>query len=266
MHSININGLTLWYETGEKETADLVRPVVEKTVQLTRSRWGVETPEDLHFHVMTSWLGFLFRAPPWLWRIYLGISLPLWFSRVKKLWRYAGGWSQQFGARHVAAVKPARLIEQADRSLGQRIFVQEENIEEKVRHTACHELTHALTSQLKLPNWLNEGLAMVGVDRCFEKSTVQPATLDLLEGGKKTGDQVIKLRITEGRKDAIVQLYVRGYWTTRFLDEAHPDLLKSVLSGRRSHEALEAELAAGLGVDRAAFWEQTLGCAAAHFK
>jgi hypothetical protein len=265
MHAVEINGLTLFHEEGEKETAELIRPVVERTVRLVKDRWGVEPPSDMRFYVMTSWLGFLFHASPWPWRIYLGITLPIWFSRVKKLWRYAGGWSQQFGKRRTAAVKPARLIEEADRTIGQRIYVKEEHIEEKVRHTACHELVHALTSHLKLPHWLNEGLAMVGVDRCFGKTTVLEETLSLLESEPEAEDEVLKLRITEDRKDAIVNLYARGYWITRFLDEAHPELLKRLLAERRSHDDLAAELAAGLGVDRGALQENIAEIALAHF-
>ena len=42
---------------------------------------------------------------------------------------------------------------------------------------------------------------------------------------------------------------MRGYWVTRYLDEARPDLLKRHLARRLPHDALESALAAELGVD-----------------
>jgi hypothetical protein len=50
-------------------------------------------------------------------------------------------------------------------AMGESIFAKEENPEQILLPIVCHELTHACSSHLDLPTWLNEGLAMVSVDR-----------------------------------------------------------------------------------------------------
>ena len=49
----------------------------------------------------------------------------------------------------------------------------------QVQRIACHELVHAYTAHLKLPAWLHEGLAMLTVDRFFERPTVKRESRDL---------------------------------------------------------------------------------------
>ena len=51
--------------------------------------------------------------------------MPFWFLRVKKIWRFAGGWTQRYARWSAIGVKPPRLIKQGDRTLGERLFVEE---------------------------------------------------------------------------------------------------------------------------------------------
>ena len=62
-------------------------------------------------------------------------------------------------------MKPPRLIQAGDGSIGERIFVKEAQVENKVQQIAYHELTQAFVAYLRLPAWLNEGLARLTVDR-----------------------------------------------------------------------------------------------------
>ena len=266
MKTMSVDGLTLYFDEDEGDAVELVRPACQKSAQLLHECWGLETPEDCRVYIMTSWLHFVFHSATWPWRILLAVSLPLWYFRVQKLWEYAGGWVQRYGRRRAVGVKPPRLMQAADRSIGQRIFVQEEDIGEKVRHVTCHELAHAFTAHLKLPMWLNEGLAMLAVDMYFGRPTVQRATLDVLahSSGKTNPGRYRKLRITD--QDSLVYHYVRGYWLTRFIEDTRPGLLEDVLSQPSTHKALENQVAAAFGMETGVFWREVDGTLVSFFK
>jgi hypothetical protein len=224
---------------------------------------------------MTSWRHFLFHSAPWHWRIMLAASIPLWVFRVQKIWRFAGGWVQRYGTRLAVGIKPPRILQLADRSIGAQIFVQEKEINEKVEQVTCHELTHAHSAHLRLPMWLNEGLAMVTVDKLAGQPTVRFETVETLDhlarravpGASARGSGPESYRSVQ-RKDTEVLVYhvVRGYWLTRYIVETQPDLLKGLLARRQSHRTLEDKVATALGMDREAFWRRIDGIVASHFK
>ena len=195
----------------------------------------------------------------------LAPTFPLWYGRVSKMWTYAGGWVQRYGRRIAVGIKPPRLIRVSDRSIGELIFVPEKDPEHKLQSVTCHELTHAFTSHLKLPMWLNEGLAMVTVDGMVGAPTVKPETLDTLRtsSGKAGMGSYGKLRA--GDTQGLVYHTVRGYWITRYIEEVHPGLIGRLLTQRQSHSALETELASELGQDRTGFWSSIDKVVVAHF-
>ena len=161
-------------------------------------------------------------------------------------------------------VKPPRLNEVADRTLGRQIFVEEKNADERVRQVAIHELTHAFCEHLRLPHWLKEGVAMVAVDRVVGEETVLRESLDRLARG---GDRARPERRMSVRLDpeALLDLYVRGYWTTRFLDEEQPGLLRELLSRRRPAREIDAMFGAVLGADPQAPWSRIDEVVRSHF-
>ncbi|MBU1877883.1 MAG: hypothetical protein KJ734_02930, partial [Chloroflexi bacterium] len=214
-------------------------------------------------YVMTSWPRFLFHAAPWHWRALLVVTLPFWYRRVSHTWQVAGGWSQQFGRRRAVGVKPPRLLEQADRSIGERIFVRERDLNEKVQHVTCHELTHAFAAHLRLPMWLNEGLAMVTVDRFAGEPTVQHATLETLRRASPQGPgRYRQVRADDG--DALVYHVVRGYWLTRYVLDTRPGLILELLEQRQRHRELEDRLAAAYEMGYDEFWQRIDGLLVAH--
>jgi hypothetical protein len=265
METMAVQGLTLFYNAEEREAAELIGDACARTVQLLNEYWGLETPQDLRVYVMTSWLHFLFHAPPWPRRILVALALPFLYLRIRKMWPYVGGWEQQFGPRRAVGVKPPQLMAEADRSIGARIFVPEGDIEEKVALTACHELAHAFVAHLRLPNWLKEGQAMVTVDRFAGKPTVLAETIEALERYSGQEKATRSGRISVQDPDAAVYLYTRGYWITRFLDEAQPELLRDLLKQRMPHQVLENRLADSLGMSREEFWNSIDQTLVAHF-
>lgn len=265
METLTAAELTLFFDPEERKAAELIGRACERSVQINHEYWGLDTPEDLRVYVMTSWRNMVFHAAPRSWRILLAIAMPLLAPRIHRMWPYVGGWEQRFGKRATVGIKPPHLMEEADRSIGERIFVRLEPVEERVRSVTCHELNHAFVAHLAPPAWLKEGLAMVSVDQFFGRMTVRPETLTALarpsrEAGAQSYRQV---RVTD--PDAAVYQYVRGYWVTRYLDETRPDLLRSLLVRRRSHKELEGMVAAAFDLGREEFWSRIDRMVVSHF-
>jgi hypothetical protein len=266
MNITRLDQFTLAYQPEDQEAAERVRQTCAVVLPMVAQRWGLPPPEDLWVYVMTeNWLGDLWRLAPPGWKVLLGLAFWGWYPRTRRMWKYVGGWQQRFGRRRVVGVKPPRLLLASDRSIGERIYLSAPDLLERVQQLACHELIHACTAHLRLPAWLNEGLAMVGVDAYIYRPSIKPETLHALRrtpGKPATADY---RRVNVSDPDALIYLYVRGYWIVRYLEETQPGLLRGLLERRLSHRALEKRLAQALGMDRGAFWQGIDARVAAHF-
>jgi hypothetical protein len=265
MQTRQIENFRLSYEPGDEEAADLIGGAAAQSAALIEERWGLPAPKALHIFVMTSWLGFLFRAAPWTYWPVVLLSLPILALRMQRLWASAGGWAQRFGRRHTVGVKPPRLLLEADHGLGDQIFLRGWTPEEKVQHITCHELTHAFSDDLRLPTWLHEGMAMVSVDAFCGEQTIRPETLETLErfSGTFSAQGRQKLRLSDPQ--AVIYLYCRGYWLTRFIEEIRPGLLRVLFTAKHAAPELERRIAESLKEQYPNFWDQADGIVAAHY-
>jgi hypothetical protein len=262
-----IDGLTLFFDAREREAAELIGQACERSVEIIHTCWDLDMPKACRVYVMTSWVRFLFHAPPWPWRVLVAVTLPLWYFRARKLWAIAGGWHQQFGERRAVGIKPPRLLETADTSIGERIFIKEDDLDERVRRNTCHELTHAFSSHLGLPMWLNEGLAMVTVDKFAGKLTVKLETIQALaQPLQDTGPGRYRQLHGEAMDDLVFYHCVRGYWLTRYLEDTQPGLLRDLLRQKRSPATLESHVAAAYGMELSEFWKRIDDVIISHFK
>lgn len=247
------HGITLYYEAAEQQAAAVIGAAAIQTAQLLHDTWGLATPDNCRVYVMTEWPPFFFHAVGEPRRTLLRLTMPLWRRRVDRMWPYVGGWSLFNRGFSVAAIKTPRLMATADTSIGDRLFIKEPDMDNKARHVTAHELTHAFTTHLRLPVWLNEGLAMVMVDRVLGKPTVKQETVALLaDPPRKVPTNYRRLDMRNGA--GVVFLYARGYWLTRYLAETHPALLRELLAKRRSHKRLTKQVAHTLGISRTGFW------------
>ncbi|MBN1934045.1 MAG: hypothetical protein JW934_05250 [Anaerolineae bacterium] len=267
METTTVCGLPLFFEAVERETADLVGEAIGKSVHLLKENWNLDAPQDCQVYVMTSWQQFMFQAAPWPWRIWMRLTWPLWAGRAQKLWAIAGGFHQPFGRRRAVGVKPYRLVQQADSSIGRRIFVasEYESPQRKVQHVTCHELTHAFTAHLKPPMWLNEGLAMRAVDLFAGAPTVRTETIEILARAAVEIDSSRYRQIDPNDPETILYHAVRGYWLTQFLQAQHPDLLKRLLARRYDRPTLDREIANAVGLDALTLWQRIDGIVVDHF-
>lgn len=253
MQSMEIGSIVIYYQEIDRQSAELVGQACEKTTNLLRDAWHLATPPDCRVYLMTSWLDFSFRAPPWPWKIYSALTLPLWAGRVRQTWQLAGGWAQAYGLRRAIGVKPPRLISQTGGGLLGRIFV-EETPEEMIQRITCHELTHAFSETLRLPSWLHEGLAMLAQDRYFGRQTVRQESLKALEQAPKKERPPVALPADD--PDDIVYIYTRSYWLTRYLAEKLPDTLLALLETPLESSELETRIAQALGQPTETFWQE----------
>jgi hypothetical protein len=266
MESRTVANIVLVYDPAEEDTADLIGATCENAIQLAGELWGLGPPEDCRIYVMTSWWGFVFQSAPWSWRILLGATVPLWCFRARRTWPYSAAWTQRYGRRVAIGVKPPRLLAQSDRSIGVRMFVQEDDMRVNVRHVTCHELAHACSAHLRLPTWLNEGIATVTTDRLLERPTIRHETLAFMRDfTRKTAPPTYRALSRMGG-EAIAYHGMRGYWLVRYLEETHPGFLKRMFSLHRDAEVIEGEMIAELGMTPARFWMDIDGVIASFFE
>jgi hypothetical protein len=265
MKSRTIGNITLVYDPAEQDTADLMAGTCERAIQLAQEMWGLGPPEDCCMYVMTSWWSFVFQSAPWSWRILLGATVPLWAFRARRTWPYSAAWTQRYGRRVAIGVKPPRLLAQSDRSIGVRMFVEETDMQVNVQHVTCHELVHACSAHLRLPVWLNEGIATVTVDRFLQKPTILQETLAYMRDYAPKAAPPTYREMSRMGGEAIAYHGVRGYWLVRYLEAAHPGLIKQVFSTHQESGEIEKALIAELGIEPGRFWQDIDGVVADRF-
>ncbi len=256
MYSRIISGVTVVFDDSDQETGKLIYDATEKALSLIQEVWGLGKPEDCRIYIMTSWWKFFFQSAPWPWRILLVITLPFWCFRARRTWPYSAAWTQRFGRRVAIGIKPPRLLEASDKRIGAQIFVEEKDPQIKIRHLACHELTHASSAHLYLPAWLNEGLAAVTVDRYLDKQTIRTDTLELIQNFSPKGRPATYRELSRLSREAIAYHAVRGYWIVRFLEDKCPGFLKKVFSSPQSVRTVERDMALELGIEPDCLWSK----------
>jgi hypothetical protein len=265
MKSQLVGNITLVFDPSEQETADLIASACERAIQLVEEMWGLGSPRDCRIYVMTSWLGFVFQSAPWPWRLLLGATMPFWCFRARRTWPYSAAWTQRYGKRVAIGVKPPRLLEQSDRSIGVRMFVEENDMALNVQHVTCHELVHACSAHLRLPPWLNEGIATVTTDRYLSRPTIRQETLDLVRDFAPKAPPPSYRALSHQQGKAIAYHGVRGYWLVRYLEEQHPGFLRRAFSLRQDAATIECETARVLGMESESFWREIDDVLVSHF-
>lgn len=266
MKSIKVSKIILVFGPGEQETADLISGACGKALQLAQEKWGLEPPEDCRIYVMTSWLGFVFQSAPWPWRVLLGATMPFWCFRARTTWPYSAAWTQRYGKRVAIGVKPPHLLEQSDRGIGVRMFVEEKDMKVNVQHITCHELVHACSAHLRLPTWLNEGIATLTVDDFLGRPTIRQETLEFVRNFSPKAAPPTYRELSRKDGEAIAYHGMRGYWLVRYLEEEHPGFLRRMLSLPRRSKTIGREMARELEMEPDSLWNEIDDVVVSHFE
>ncbi len=145
------------------------------------------------------------------------------------------------------------------------INIKEDNEKIKLQNMICHELTHAYSRHLKLPMWLNEGLAMITTEKYIGKQTVKYESLKMLKYPPKEHKHGAYKNMPRMKDDTIAYHYAKGYWLTRFLHEKYPSVLKLLLQKRHSNRKAEKMIASALEIPRRKLWTEINNLAISHF-
>lgn len=241
-----VAGVPIFYPPGQEAAAVAMAAALERAVLVVRQRWKLGVPTGCEVRVMTDWESFLDDSAPRYLRPWIRVTRPLWRGRVERTFALAGGWMMPWRGRPTVGVKPPELLPASQEGLGARLFAPVPDPVEKVKHHTCHEFTHACTAHLRLPAWLNEGLAMRAVDHMVGAQTVLERTRSTgpFDPSRLSGKAYRGVR--PGDHDALIELYASGYWTTRRLEQEHPALLFELLRQRRPAREVNRRVAAAV--------------------
>jgi hypothetical protein len=257
--------ISVEFDPAEQETADWIAGAAREALALIETQWGFPAPADCRFFLMTDPVRFFFRSAPWTWKVMLAVGFPLWYGRAKRTWPFSAAWTQRYGRRTAIGIKPPRLWETSDRTIGKMIYVEEKDTRRKVRHLTCHELVHACSAQLVLPAWMNEGIATLTVEKFMQAPVFRDDTIEIVRTTQPKGPPSSYRQMARQSKEDIAYQAVRGYWLVRYLEETRPGFLARIIAARREILAFDEKAAQELGMDPARFWEEIDGVLVEYF-
>ena len=135
-----------------------------------------------------------------------------------------------------------------------------------VQHVTCHELVHACSAHLRLPTWLNEGIATVTADRFLGRPTIRHETLDFMGGFVPKAAPPTYRQLSRMGAKAIAYHGIRGYWLVRYLEETRSGFLRHMFSLHQDAKGMEAEMIAELGMEPERFWSDIDGIIVGYLK
>lgn len=256
----------IYFEEHHGELAGLAHDSMDSIITFNRDQWKLDTPQDMSIYIMTSMMTMLFHPSPMYRKVLLGLSLPLWYGRVKKIWQYSGGWSYPTGKRRVIGVKPPELWPDPLTNFGVKVFADSETDEEKFQWLLCHEAVHAFSYHLRLPLWLNEGIASYSVDLLYQKQTIRPELIQLLEKREEAAEDMNYRKIQSKEKKLLLYHFLRGYFLTRYLHENHGGLIGEIMAHRIPYKEINTKVASVLDIPVDQLWTQVDSILTAYFK
>jgi len=96
------------------------------------------------------------------------------------------------------------------------MYVEEKDMNVNIQRVTCHELVHACSAHLRLPAWLNEGIATLTVDKFSGKPTIRHETLKFMGDFLPKAAPPTYREMSRTGMEAIVYHCVRGYWLVRY--------------------------------------------------
>ncbi len=245
METLVVDGIKVFFKPEDRETAEQIAAFCPPMLPLIKEMWHGIIPYDCRIHVMTSGIGFVFDTAPKAARVIYTLFFPLWGFSVYSSWKQAAGLSQTYAVSYSAVgIKPPRLLLKADKRVGEKIHLPEEDMDLKLKGILAHELTHAFTGYLQLPYWLVEGIAMLTAERVLNKETVRPDTLSRL------WEPAMAPCFYKRRYDleSVVRQYILGYWMTRYIEEDRPGWLNSLFERPRPPAFWNTEILGSYGI------------------
>ena len=254
MESIIVDDITILFDPNEKPSADLLAETCAESIPVIFALWGLKVPPKCKIYVMTSWQKFLFQSAPWYRKIFIFLLFPLLYVQINRQWPKIAGWTLM--GQPIIGIKAPSLLDLQDKEIGKKIYVPESDLNKKVQGYLCHELVHVCANHLKLPLWLNEGIAMYTVDKLSGKPTVKLETLKLLDNNPQKHRFLNYRTLANANVDEIVYNYVRGYWLARYLEKNYPGFVSQLLQKRQDERELLKHISDRLSIRPNEFWSR----------
>lgn len=242
------------YQPEDKDFAVRLLAAAEDCLERIEGKYHLRRPRRVRLVVLTSWFRFPFQTAPAYLQPSVVLFMPFWAFRSKRIWPWVGGWQQSYpGGTAAIGIKPPRLIERSDHSLGEQLFKRLDDPWQKSISLLAHELAHACSHHLRLPAWLNEGLAMAAADHVLEVDTVLPHSRDLINA-ERLSPKRIRQAVLGRDHEALLALYASGYWLVRWLETSKPELLVDLLSSKHRPKLVQSMLEDALGCQTGELW------------
>ncbi|MFW5999289.1 MAG: hypothetical protein ACOCQC_01365 [Halanaerobiaceae bacterium] len=257
MKQENLSGIELYYRDRWQEEAVWFKEIYLEIFSLVEELWAIGGPETLKVYILSSSLKFFFSTLSPGRKFLYGISLPLWYPRMKKIW---AGWKgmSRGGETPAVLIKPRETYGEISSEAGKLIYKPEDDQKEIFRSVVCFQLTGVCISHLDLPRWLEQGIIMFTSEQFLGYRDVKEETLEFLqEEDIKIDDE----NIFKAPPERVAYNHIKGYWTVCYLEENHPGFLAEVFSENRGEKIID-EVAKKLGLPvkvKYKFWEQLDG-------
>lgn len=255
MEHVVVNRVPILYQPQDRDVALQLGGAAAEASQFLRQYWNLEPPAQYRIYVMDSLVGFRIHAAPRPLRLLLWLLLPFWYPSAMKLWPRVSALTEPYQSYPAIGIKPPRLLETGDKSIGEQYMLPEPDMTTRLRATLCQELMHVFTAHLSLPMWLNEGLALLSSERFLRKPIIRPDAIDLLKP-RGAGTPPSKYRrISHLDNGQLAYDYARGYYITRLLDDTQAPFLRELLTKRRDAEDIRSLIGRHLPIRRRRFWQ-----------
>jgi len=213
--------------------------------QFVFDEWGIQQQRKYSIFIADDWHVALHNLP--LLRLRLKLS-PNLHKGYNDMWSRVRAWALHSTFRSNICIKENFDAEDKKDNPGRIIYDLSTDIYSS-EIVFCHELTHICTQHLRLPHWLEEGIAMLTVDKYFNLQTVSLSTLELL---KQHPQHMLTSKIKWLEKPSATVIacqYAAGYWLSRYLHELHPDSFKYLLAKPRKEQEIKKHLTEVCGLD-----------------
>jgi hypothetical protein len=200
----------------DRDNETLLSEACCEAVNFLQKTWELSVP-SCHVYVTRKWQTIYLEQPPFLWKTVYKLGLSVFKdrrARLEKLWQRSAGWFERYGKLHLIAIKPLQYFQSVN--LGVSPLYQVMNAKQKFCNTLVHELTHAFTAHLKLPLWLNEGVALLAAEQALGYGGLKEGTLELLHTPRK---RISYLNLPNLAGEDFFYHYAKGYWLTRYLEK-----------------------------------------------
>ena len=259
--STAVERLEIYYDETEKGIVGVIEKAYSRTSEVVKECWGVDYKDMIPFYVSKQCpeIKGVFDGMRWynclkyFYNLLFVVPVSI-ISFLRILMLSSAVVLEDRDCKPLVWMKPWDMIE-SDQVVFTATFFDGDFTEREnnIEYITCHEIVHVNLKYLKLPQWLNEGLAMVTVDSYFGRNIIKESTINTLQALflKKAA-----MKRKRGSETFIYSEYIPWYWITRFLIEEYPELIEDFIRNKQSDKNIEKKIADRLGIRRKVFWQE----------